>query len=148
MDPNQSTENQEPFALDEEAAGQPQGGASPSATTENERLLSGLSYVSQIILPAVFPVVLLLSEDTRRNPFMRYHAVQSLGLLVATILFYLAAAVAYAVVAAIAPVLLCLLWMVVFVPAAAMLYYGYKAFRGEYVEVPYLTAFMRSNGWL
>jgi uncharacterized membrane protein len=148
MDPKPTTENQEPFTLDEEAAAQQQGGPTPPAFTENERLLSGLSYVSQIILPAVFPVVLLLSEDTRRNAFMRYHAVQSLGLLVATILFYLAAGAVYAVVAAIAPVLLCLLWLIFFVPAAVMLYYGYKAFRGEYVEIPYLTPFMRGNGWL
>lgn len=136
------TPAEEPFQINE-----PAGPQAPSAG-ENERLLAGLSYVSQIILPAVLPVVLLVSQDTKNSRFLRYHAIQSVAVLIASIVYYLAATVAYAVVSAVLPCLGCILWLLFLVPAAAMVYLGYKAFRGDYVEIPWFTAFLRRNAWL
>jgi uncharacterized membrane protein len=132
--------NQEPFAVEPPKA--------TSAPSDNDRLLAGLSYVSQIVIPAVFPVILLVSNETKNSPFMRFHAIQSLGVLVASIVYYLAATVVYALVSAVLPLLACILWLLFFVPAVAGLYCGYEAFRGKYLELPWLTQFMRDNHWL
>ncbi|MBM3188838.1 MAG: hypothetical protein FJZ90_08970 [Chloroflexi bacterium] len=132
----------EPFQVEEPA------GAPGPFTSENEKLLGGLAYVSQIFVPAVLPVVLLLSRETQNSRFLRYHAVQSIALLVASVVYYLAATVAYALLSAIAPFLGCILWLLFLVPTAAMGYYGYLAFRGAYAQVPWVTEFLRKNAWL
>jgi uncharacterized membrane protein len=131
----------EPFGLHE---------TSPRAEvpSENDRILAGLAYASQIIVPAVLPVILLVVEETRNKPFLRYHSVQSLGLLVAAILYYIVAAVVYFLGSATISCLACVLWLVFLVPAGAMLYYGWLAFRGRQEDVPWLTQFLRDNGWL
>jgi uncharacterized membrane protein len=134
----------EPFAVDEGATSAPAG----PGLTDNEKALAGLSYVSQLLLPAVMPVVLLLSDESKRSDYVRYHAVQSLGLLVAAVLYELAALIVVLIFAGIAPCLLALLWVLFFVPAVPIIYYGLKAFGGEMVGIPYLTDLLRKNGWL
>ena len=135
--------NKEPFGLNEE---KPQP---PSWSAGNEKALAGLSYISQMFVPGVMPVILLLTEDTSRDPFVRYHAVQSLALLIASILYELAAAVVWILGNAITGGCLgCVLWTLPFFPVVPLVYYGWKAFEGESPEIPYLTAFLRDNGWL
>lgn len=141
MSPEQAPHD-EPFGIDEPIA--PRG---PLAN-DTERLLASLAYVSQIIVPAVFPIVLLVSADTSKSRYLRYHAVQSLAVLVASIVYYLAATVVYALLSAILSCLGCALWVIFLVPTAAMGYCGYAAFRGDYVEIPWLTRFLRENAWL
>ena len=131
----------EPFGLHET----PPGVEVPS---ENDRILAGLAYASQIVVPALLPVILLLREETRNKPFLRYHSVQSLGLLVAAILYYIVAAVVYFLGSVTIGCLACVLWLVFLVPAGVMLYYGWLAFRGRQEEIPWLTQFLRDNGWL
>ena len=63
---------QEPFGVDEASSA---GG--PVGLTENEKLVACLSYASQLILPAVLPIILLLTEEYKRSPFVRHHAVES-----------------------------------------------------------------------
>ena len=48
----------------------------------DDRLIAMLSYASQIVLPVVMPVIVLISESSKRHPFQRYHAVQSLALMI------------------------------------------------------------------
>lgn len=142
MSSMQENSGQEPFAPQE---GLPSSG---DGLSDNEKLLAGLSYISQIILPALLPVILLVSEETRRSPFLRYHAVQNLGLLVATILYYMAAAIVYVAASAMVPCLTCVLWVLFVLPTIATIYFGFMAFRGRYVEIPWLTGFLRENAWL
>ena len=141
MESNQNPSPAEPFALPESQAPQP-------VLSDNDKLLSGLAYVSQLIIPAVLPVILLVSEQTKHSAFVRYHAIQSLGALVATVVYLLAAVVVYVAASALLPPLVCLLWVLFLVPIPILIYYGYKAWRGVKVEIPYLTKFMRDNGWL
>lgn len=117
-------------------------------TTETERLLAGLSYVSQVLVPGVLPAILLLGEDGRRSGFLRYHAVHSLALLVATVLYYIAATMVFIVVGSAATVLLCVLWILFLPPVAVLAYYGYQAFRGRREVIPWLTDLLRRYGWL
>ena len=133
----------EPFRLDGEMP-EPR----LPARGDVSRLLAGLAYASQVVLPAVMPIVLLVSDEARRSEYLRYHAVQSLALFVASILYYLVATVAYALVSIVMPMLACVSWLVFMVPGAGMLYYGYLAYRDGYVEIPWLTAFLKRNAWL
>jgi uncharacterized membrane protein len=149
MDQGQpSNAQQEPFGVDE-----PQGPRPPS-TTDNDRLLAGLSYLSQLVVPAVLPVILMLTDETKakctsfRSDFVRFHAVHGLALFVAAVIYELAAVIVFAIIGAIAPFLACLTWILFLAPFAVLIYYGVLAFQGKRTEIPWLTQFLRDNNWL
>ena len=50
--------------------------------SSDDRLIALLCYITQILIPVVMPVIVLLSESSKRRSFQRYHAVQSLALSV------------------------------------------------------------------
>ena len=139
---------QEPFGVDEPQAPQPPRNTPPSATTDNERLLGGLSYLSQIVVPAVLPVILMLTDEVKKSDFVRFHAVHGLALFVASLIYSLVAVIVFVVVGAILPVLVCLTWMLFLVPFAVLIYYGVLAFQGKRTEIPWLTQFLRDSNWL
>jgi len=134
---------EEPFGVHQEEPGP--GSVAP---TDNERLMACLSYASQFILPAVLPVILLLSEESRRSAFVRYHAVHSLALLVAAVAYEVVAVVVYVLGSALTGCLACVLWALFLAPLAAFGYYAVVAFQGKSPEVPYLTKFLRDSNWL
>jgi uncharacterized membrane protein len=81
-------------------------------------------------------VIILVSEDKKDRPFMKYNAVQSLAAAVA---FGIIGAILYAIAIG------CLIhigWLV----------YGIilmlKANKGEWVEIPVITDFCKNQGWL
>jgi uncharacterized membrane protein len=139
MSENKDTQK-EPFTIEE-----PAPGAAPTApVSDNDKLMAGVCYLSQFIVPVVLPVILLLSADTKKNPFVRHHAVQSLGLLAAAVVFEIAAFIVTAILAFLA----CILWVLFLLPIIPFVYYGVLAFQGKYVEIPYLTKFLKQNNWL
>ncbi|MFN2215462.1 MAG: hypothetical protein ACK2TS_00815 [Anaerolineales bacterium] len=70
-------------------------------------------------------VVVLLMEDKKNQPFIKYNAVLSLAVwLVGSVIFCLY------------PIAL-----------IAAIYYGVMAFQGNWVEVPWLSDFIRKQGW-
>lgn len=129
--------NESPFGVDQ-----------PTAPSDNDKVLAGLSYVSQIVLPVILPLVLLLSDEGKRSAFVRHHSVQSLALLVISILYEMVVGTVVLVIGAVVPCLLAILWVLFLVPLVPLVYYGWKAFQGEYVEMPWLTAFLKQNNWL
>lgn len=122
------------------------------AITDNDKLMGLLSYVIWLIVP----LVVLLSESGKARAFQRYHAIQSLGVLVVAVIFdvvvsicgCLGSTVAAAVTAGIGSLLSVCLIPLFFVPWAVSIYYGIQAYQGKYVEIPYLTKFMTQQGWL
>ena len=114
----------------------------------NDKILAGLSYVTQIVLPAVLPAVLMLTGEGKRSPFIRYHAIQSLALLVAAVLYEIVAGIVFVVVSALVPCFACGIWLVFLLPLVPVVYYGWLAFQGQYVEIPWLTRFLKRNGLL
>lgn len=126
-----------------------------NAASADDRLIALLAYASQVIIPLALPVIVLLSESSKKRPFQRYHAVQSLAL---TILFGLIGALVgvSSAVLSIIPVINILIWIVVacLAPIAwvmaivAMLYYGYQAYQGKRFAIPGLTSFLRDQSWL
>lgn len=98
---------------------------------DQDKLMAALSYPIGIVA-----IVILLVEDMKKRPFQKYHAVQALAVNV--ILIVLSIVLGWTVILACVPLLL---WLVT-------LYWAYKAYQGEYFEIPGLTNFLRGQGWL
>jgi len=126
----------------------------PDANAD-DRLIALLSYVTQIVIPLVMPVIVLLSESSKLRPFQRYHAVQSLALTCLFIAVSVAVGIGTAILQVIPLVgmligllVLCLSPIAYFMAVIALLYYGYQAYQGKRFAIPGLTAFLRDQGWI
>lgn len=99
------------------------------AVTEEDKLWGLLAYIG---IPPIVPIIILLSDDKKNNPFMRYHAIQSIGCIVVMWL------------TSIIVIGLCLspIYLIV------LIYFGYQAYLGEWFVIPYLTEFLQKQGWL
>ncbi|MBE2238627.1 MAG: DUF4870 domain-containing protein [Caldilineaceae bacterium] len=122
----------------------------------DDRLIAMLSYATQLFLPVIMPLIVLLSESSKKRPFQRYHAVQSLALVVVFWGVFLMASIAIGIVQII-PVLgwfvalvafLCLTPMYFLGGMGLLLYYGYQAYKGRRFAIPGITSFLRDQGWL
>lgn len=94
--------------------------------TSDDKLWAALSYI-----PFVWPfiaIIMLLMDDKKNRPFIKFHAVQSLAVGVAAFLLSF----------------LCVGILVYFY----MLYVAYKAYQGEYVSIPVITDFIKKQGWV
>ena len=121
----------------------------------DDKLIALLSYGTQVLIPFVMPTIVLMSESSKKRPFQRYHAVQSLAL---SLLFLAIAAAATlgAMLIQIVPVvgwlvgllMLCLMPIGWFMAVIALLYYGYQAYQGNRFAIPGLTSMLRDQGWL
>jgi uncharacterized membrane protein len=127
---------------------QPPFGLGDTNASDNEKLLAGLAYLSQIFVPAVLPAILLLTDESKRSEFVKRHSVQSLALLVVAVVYEIVAAIVYAIGVAVAPCLTCLLWVLFILPVVPLGYYGVQAFQGKEAEIPWVTRFLRDNHWL
>lgn len=121
----------------------------------DDKLIAMLSYVTQIVIPFVMPAIILLSESSKKRPFQRYHAVQSLALTVVFIAFAAAVGIGTAILQVIPLVgilvgfiVVCLSPIAFFMAAIALIYYGAQAYQGKRFGVPALTSFLRDQGWL
>jgi len=102
--------------------------SSPEVTSD-DRLFAALAYVFSPLVP----VILLLMEDKKNRPFIRAHNAQALAIGIILIV----------VVPIIATFTLgcgALLWLI-------MLWWAYKAYKGEYVNIPVITDFVKNQGW-
>jgi uncharacterized membrane protein len=122
----------------------------------DDRLIAMLSYVTQLVLPVVMPLIVLLSESSKKRPFQRYHAVQSLAFVLLFWLVFIAASIAIGVLQII-PVLgwligvfalMCLTPIYFLVGIGLLLYYGLQAYKGRRFAIPGLTSFLRDQNWL
>ena len=98
--------------------------------SSNDKLWAALGYPIPIL-----PLIVLLSEEKKGVPFLRYHAVQSLMLNVAiwvisTIL----------IVTVVGSICVPVLWLITFWPA-------YDSYQGRFTVLPGLTDFMKKQGW-
>jgi hypothetical protein len=115
--------------------------------TETARLLAGLSYVSQVLVPGVagHPVVGGGRAAQRFSALPRYAQPGSIGVCCALLhrrhygLYRSGLGSGFAALCTVA----------LFLPPVAVLaYYGYQAFRGRREAIPWLTDLLRRYGWL
>ena len=104
----------------EEMVGTPMGG---EEITQDDKLWALLSY---IFCPLIGIIVLLL-EDKKNRPFLKYNAVVSI------ILGVLVIVLSWACIGI-------LVWFYA-------IYLGIKSYQGEWVEVPLVSDFVRNQGW-
>ncbi|MGI6250039.1 MAG: DUF4870 domain-containing protein [Anaerolineaceae bacterium] len=100
--------------------------------TSDDKLWAMLSY----ILTPIVPAILLLLDEKKKRPFIRAHAPQALAF-----------GIVYGILAALlAPLFLigCLVGLAGFVLA---IIWGIKANKGEYITIPFLTDFIKQQGW-
>ena len=100
--------------------------------TSDDKLWALLAY---IITPLV-PIILLLMEDKKNRPFIKYHTMQA---LVWGIAFYVVSAVLSFIFIGIC------IW---FLGIIVTIYWGIKAYQGEWVKIPVITDFVKNQGWV
>ena len=105
--------------------------------TENDKLMAALSYPIPIVA-----IIILLVEDMKNRPFQKFHAIQAIA---ANILVWIVIAVLGTILGLIS-LGICgwlpgLLWFI-------LLYWAFQAYKGLYFEIPWLTQFMKKQGWL
>jgi uncharacterized membrane protein len=122
--------------------------------SQDDKLIALLSYVTQIVIPLIMPIIVLLSESSKKRPFQRYHAIQSLALTLLFIAIAAAATIGTGIIQIIpligqlvAVLMLCLMPIGWFMAVIALLYYGYQAFQGKRFAIPGLTSMLRDQGW-
>lgn len=126
----------------------------PDADSD-DRLIALLCYITQMVIPLVMPVLVLMSESSKKRPFQRFHAVQSLALVSLFVLLSLLVTVGTAIISIIPVVgwligltVLCLSPIAVLMGYFAMGYYGFQAYQGKRFGIPGLTSFLKDQGWL
>jgi uncharacterized membrane protein len=105
----------------------------PLDVTSDDKLWAALSYV----FPPIVGIIVMLLEDKKNRPFIKFHAVQSIAASVAVwILVAIIAAVTFGIGGICAP----LVWLV-------FLYWAYQAYQGQMVNIPVVTNFIKQQGW-
>jgi uncharacterized protein len=100
--------------------------------TSDDKLWSLLSY---LIAPLV-PIIVLLMEDKKSRPFIKYHAVQALAL---SLVVYIGSAILSFIFVGICTGIL---------GAIYLIYLAIKAYQGEYVVIPVVTDFCKKQNWI
>jgi uncharacterized membrane protein len=106
---------------------------SSSEVTSDDKLWALLAYV----LTPLIPIIILLMEDKKNRPFIRAHNMQALiwgifnlviGTILSSVLFFCFGAPSV------------IIWLI-------GVYWGYKAYQGEMVEIPVISNLVRQQGW-
>jgi len=101
----------------------------PSLTSD-DKLWAALAYVFSPLIP----IILLLMEEKKNRPFIKFHAVQALAIgIVLAILVPIIAIFTLGCGA--------IIWFVMF-------YWAYKAYQGVMFDIPVITNFIKNQGWV
>ena len=98
--------------------------------TQDDKLWAMLSNAP--IIGWIVALIVLLTDEKKNRPFMKYHAVQSLAIYVIVL------------VTSIVGVGVCIaavIWIY-------QIYLMVKANQGEWVKIPALTDFLKKQGWV
>lgn len=106
--------------------------SSPEDITSDDRLWALLSY---IINPLV-PIIILFMEDKKNRPFIKAHYMQALILGIVLIILN--------TILALIPVLGCI---TPFITLGVSIWLGIRAYKGEYINLPVITEFVKNQGW-
>ncbi len=93
--------------------------------TSDDKLWALLSYLFPIVA-----IIVLFMEDKKARPFIKFHAVQSLA---ATVVLSILATVTFGC------------GSILFL---ALIWWGIEAYQGKMVEVPFITNFIKGQGWV
>ena len=100
-------------------------------STSDDRLWALLAY----LFTPIIPIVILLMDDKKDRPFIKAHNMQAL---------------VFGVVALVINIVLSFIIIGICTSLATLvivIYYGVKAYKGEYFEIPVITNFINKQGW-
>ena len=115
-----------------------------AAVSENDKLMALLAYVFSPLTAGIF----LLLDSTKQSPFLMFHSKQALGIGAANIIISILITIVGTVLATVTCGLGCLLNLIPLAIWVMQIYYGIQAYNGKYFDIPYLSQFMRQQGWL
>lgn len=125
------------------------------AANSDDRLIALLSYITQIFIPVIMPLIVLISESSNKRPFQRYHAVQSLAFTVVFWSLMVMVGIGTTIMQIVPLVgmligvmVFCLAPIAWFASVLLLLYYGLQAYQGRRFAIPGLTSFLRDQNWL
>ena len=98
--------------------------------TSDDKLWGLLSYFF------IIAIIVLLMDDKKNRPFIKFHAVQGIALSIGLTVI--------SVVLGFIPFVGCIspfLWLVLLWPAIG-------AFQGKYTNIPFITDFIKKQGWV
>lgn len=101
---------------------------SPDVTSD-DKLWAALAYVFSPLVP----IIVLLMEDKKNRPYIRLHNIQAL----------VAGVAIWVIVMITAPFTFgcsSIIWFI-------MLYWAYKAYQGQPVNIPVISDFVKNQGW-
>ena len=103
---------------------------SSSEITSDDRVFAALSWIPVSPLWPIFAIVVLLLDDKKDRPFIRYNAILSLatGVILIPLSIVTLGCAAF-------------LYFVFF-------YWAYLAYQGQRVEIPVVTDFAKNQGWI
>ncbi len=132
-----------------------QGSMVDPAANSDDRLIALLSYITQIFIPVIMPLIVLISESSNKRPFQRYHAVQSLAFAVVFWSLMVMVGIGTTIMQIVPLVgmlvgvmVFCLAPIAWFASVLLLLYYGLQAYQGRRFAIPGLTSFLRDQNWL
>ena len=99
--------------------------------TDDDKLWSPLSWITGVVA-----IIVLLMDDKKNRPFIKYNAVMALVVLVVL-----------SVLVSIISAITCGIGAVTAIAFVYPIYLGIKAYQGEWVTVPYVTEFVQKQGW-
>ncbi len=104
-----------------------------SDLTSDDKLWALLSWLFWPIA-----IVVLLMEDKKNRKFIKYHAINSLAFgVIASVVFGIIGAITLGIGACLG-----------IIPWAVSIYWGIKAYQGDWVKVPVITDFVKNQGWI
>ncbi len=102
-----------------------------SDITSDDKLWALLAY----IFSPIVPIIILLMPDKKARPFLKAHNVQAL----------IWGVIAYIISSVLAAVFIgCFVWLAYII---ITIIWGMKAYKGEYVNIPLITNFVKNQGW-
>ena len=101
--------------------------------TSDDKLWAALGYPIPIVA-----IIVLLMEDKRARPFIKFHAVQAIALW---IVYAILGSILTAVTFGFGGICVGIAWL-------AFLYAAYLAYQGQRFEIAWLTGFLRGQGWI
>jgi len=104
-----------------------------SDVTSDDKLWAALSYV----FAPIVGIIVLLMEDKKARPFIKFNAVQSIA---ASVAFWIIATIITTVTIGFGGLCVPVLWLV-------FLYWAYQAYQGQAINIPVITNFIQGQGW-
>jgi len=96
--------------------------------SDDDRLWAALAWIPISPLWPIIAIVMLVIDDKKDRPYIRYHAILALATGVVGIVLSV--------------------FCVGILILLAMFYFAFKAYQGEKVRIPVLTDFAEGQGWI